>query len=453
MYDPRPVKIPNFVKVLLVVIPLTITAGFASCGMVTNVDANEIVVIQSPLSGDLSFHTTPGMKYRGFGKVTEYVKRSQFWFSEKHDQGKESDEAITVRFNDGGHAKISGSISWELPLDSASLTRLHQAYGSHKAIEQQLVRTVIEKSVYMTGPLMSSKESFADRRNDLLQYIEDQVQNGIYKTESIQVTQSDQMTGEKRTVNVVKLVMDGAKVIRTDPSPLALYGIKTFNPSINNIIYDAAVEQQIQAQQSATMQVQTAIAEAKKAEQAAITATKNGEARAATAKWEQEVIKAKEVTQAQQLLEVARLDAQKNLEFAKIIAQKDFEVAQKNAQQKLEVAKLEAKSAEQYKLSETLRGQGEAARRKAVMTADGALEQKIGAWVKVNEAYAAAIGAYQGNWVPSVQMSTGTPATGHQNGANALVDLLTAKTSMDMGLSFANLKVPQRTIQNANQQK
>lgn len=34
----------------------------------------------------------------------------------------------------------------------------------------------------MTGPLMSSKESYAEKRTNLIRFIEDQISNGVYKT-------------------------------------------------------------------------------------------------------------------------------------------------------------------------------------------------------------------------------------------------------------------------------
>ncbi len=82
------------------------------------------------------------------------------------------------------------------------------------------------------------------------------------------------------------------------------------NLSINSIDYDSSVEGQIKSQQSLTMQVQTAMANAKKAEQDAITTEQQGKADAAKAKWDQEVLKAKAVTAAQQQKEVAALNAQ-----------------------------------------------------------------------------------------------------------------------------------------------
>jgi regulator of protease activity HflC (stomatin/prohibitin superfamily) len=384
---------------------LIIVVLFVSANLFEYLDASELLVIQSPLSGHLTWYISPGVKWQGLGKVTKYRKRDQFWFSLKTDQGRKLDESLQVRFNDGAHAAISGSISWEMPFDEQNLTGLHIRYGAHVAIEQQLVRTVVEKAVYMTGPLMSSKESYAEKRNELLRLMEDQVQHGVYRTETVQERQPDPMTGQSRTVNVVRLVLDKeGQVLRQETSPLQDFGIKTFNLSINEIKYDPQVEQQIQLQQQALMQVQLAVARAKEAEQEAITVAKRGEAEAARAKWEQEVVKAKAVTE---------------------------------AQQKLEVAKLDAEAAEQFKRAETLRGEGEAARRRLVMDADGALEKKLQAYIEVSKLYATAMQNYKGSWVPSIVMGGGTGMQTAGSGAQELINLLTAKTAQELGLGMS----------------
>lgn len=371
-----------------------------------HLNADEILVIQSPISGTLTWSKSPGVKWQGFGKVTKYKKRSQFWFSAKSDQGSKMDESIKARFNDGGHAQISGSIAWEMPLDDEHLTQLHTKYGSHEAIQYQLVRTVVERSVYMTGPLMSSKESSAERRNDLLQYIEDQVQNGVFRTETTQERQTDQMTGQPKTVNVVKLIVQNGQIVRSDESPLKTFGIRTFNPSINEVKYDDKVGEQIQEQQRLSMDVQTAIANARKAEQAAITAEKDGQAKAATAKWEQEVVKAKEVTAAEMRKAVAKLDA----EAAQLTKQK-----------------------------ETLLGEGEAARRRLVMQADGALDKKLNVVLEINKYYADAIKNHAGPWVSSIVMgnTSGNVASAPGGAAIPMIELLTMKAARDLGLDLA----------------
>ncbi|MDD5650458.1 MAG: SPFH domain-containing protein [Candidatus Nanoarchaeia archaeon] len=364
-------------------------AIFMSFNVAENLDASKIMVVQSPIAGKLTWHTTPGIKAQFFGKVTKYDKRESYAFE------------IPVRFNDGGHGKMIGSIQYEMPIDNEHLTQLHVRFGSQKAIEMQLIQTIVNKSIYMTGPLMSSKESFAEKRNYLLSYVEDQIQNGVYKTLQKDVKTTDPLTGSEKTITVVEIAKDSSgQFLRQDHAVLQEFGIRTFNFAISSLPYDDAVEKQIQQQQKIAMDVQTAIASAKQAEQNAITVAKEGEANAAKAKWEQEVIKAQKVTE---------------------------------AEQQKEVAKLEKEAAEFEKQKLILQGEGEAAKKRAIMSADGALDKKLQAWIQVNGTYAEALKGNQ--LVPTIIM--GSDANKGGNGATALVDLLMAKTAKDLTLDMS----------------
>jgi regulator of protease activity HflC (stomatin/prohibitin superfamily) len=365
-----------------------IIAIFMSFNVVENLDASKVMVIQSPVAGKLAWHVSPGIKWQGFGKVTKYDKRESYSFE------------IPVRFNDGGHGKMIGSIQYEMPLGNEHLTQLHVRFGSQKAIETQLIQTIVNKSIYMTGPLMSSKESFAEKRNYLLSYVEDQIQNGVYKTFQKDIKTNDPLTGVEKTITIVEIAKDTTgQFMRQDKAVLQEFGIRTFNFAISSLPYDDAVEKQIQQQQKIAMDVQTAIASAKQAEQNAITVAKEGEANAARAKWEQEVIKAQKVTE---------------------------------AEQQKEVAKLEKEAAEFQKQKLILEGEGEAAKKRAIMSADGALDKKLQAWIQVNSTYAEALKGNQ--LVPSIIM--GSDANKGGNGATALIDLLMAKTAKDLSLDM-----------------
>ena len=381
--------------------------------VVENVNAKEIVVIQDPIDGELHWYVTAGVKWQGFGSVTAYPKRAIYDFkcSEYQEGTSESqcteggtDGRISIRFNDGGHGWVDGSIQYEMPLNDANLTELHVRFGSPESIQKQLIETVVNKSIYMTGPLMSSRESFADKRNDLLRYVEDQVEGGVYQTTARDVRVKDELSGADKTVKLVEIVNgQNGQPLRQEQAQLTKFGIKPFNFSIKRLPYDKEVEGQIKQQQEITMQVQTAIAESRQAEQRAITVEQQGKADAAKAKWDQEVIKAKFVTEAQQRLEVAELDR---------------------------------KAAVETKAKDILLGEGEARRRELVMSADNALEIKAKYWLEGQKVWAEAVKGYQGNWVPSVVMGGG------QNGATAsgaqdLVNLLTAKTARELGLDLS----------------
>jgi hypothetical protein len=299
-------------KVLAFGLGLLVIVFFLFSGkMVENVDNSEIVIIQSPFTGKVTVYTTPGPVMQSFGTATHYRKSHQFWFSKKNsEEGIDEDQSIKIRFNDGGHGQISGSVRWYMPTDEKAILKLHTDFGSQDAIEQQLVRQVVTKSIYMTGPLMSSKESSAEKRNDLLSFIEDQCINGVYRTRQEEVKIHDELMNTDKTVTVVKIMEQNNVPMRQEKSALMAYNVSLQGLALNAIDYDEEVEQQIKVQQQAYMQVQTAIANSKKAEQDAITTELQGKAAAAKAKWEQEVIKAQAITQAQQEKEVAALNAE-----------------------------------------------------------------------------------------------------------------------------------------------
>ncbi len=401
-----PFKLAGIVLVLAAIVYV-----LANC--ITSVDAGEIVVKQSAFDGSITVWTTPGPKWQAFGKITSYKRSTQYSFSKLTDQGSKTDQSILARFNDGGHGKISGTLQYDLPLDPASVIVLHKRFGSPEAIENKVVRTAVERAVYMTGPLMSSKESAAERRSDVLRYVEDQVKFGVYRTRTVEEKIVDPLSKSERTIKHVELIPDPKApngFQRQEPSTLDEVQIRAYGFNINSIEYDQEVEGQIKAQQQLAMDVQTAIAKAKVAEQRAITTEQEGKANAAKAEWDQKTITAQQVAKAEQ----------------------EKAVAVTNAEREKAVAELNRQAAEFKKQEQILLGEGESQRARLMMTANGFLEMKLAAWERVQTAYAAEMGKQQ--WVPSIVFG----ASGG-NGGNAAVDfmgILGAKAARDLGLDM-----------------
>lgn len=399
MREDEEVTTKQVVKVITIVASV-LFAIVLTFKLFANLDAHEIMVIQSPFSGNLATFTTPGVKWQGWGKITKYPRRKQYSFTREG----EDDYSKKIRFNDGGHASLYGATSWEMPLSREKIISAHQTFGSAEAIEQQAVAKMIDAAIYLSGPLMSSTESSGERRSELVQYINDQAQNGVYVTTVKEKDVIDPILGTQKVVAVTEITRDkNGDVKRQQGSMLFEFGIKLLPMSISELKYDTIVESQIKQRQEATTQVQISQANAKRAEQDAITAAKQGEADAAKAKWTQEVIKAKLVTEAQQKLEVQRLATQSSL---------------------------------LYEQEQTNIGNGDAARKRAVFNADGALEQKLKAWVEINKSYAESLGAQK--WVPEI-----TFGNSGQSGAsnyNDFVQMMTAKSAQDLGLNLGQKK-------------
>lgn len=77
-----------------------------------------------------------------------------------------------------------------------------------------------------------------------------------------------------------------------------------------------------------------------------------------------------------------------------------------------------------------------AAKKRLEMAANGALDQKLEAYVAIQKAYAEAISNYQGAWVPQIVTGNGgNSAAG--SGAQQMIDLLSIKTAKDLGIDMS----------------
>ena len=386
-------------------VALVIVAWVFSGTMIT-IQADEIVIKQDLVGGQLHVWDTPGPHAVLWGTVTRYKRSAQLCVSAKEDEGKKTDDSIKVRFNDGGHGNISGSLRYTLPTEQSKMVTLHQTYHSMEAIDHELVRQVVNKGVFMSGPLMSSRESYAEKRADLINYITDQIQFGVYRTEHDQVKTNDPLTGQEKVVDIVRPKQNDHfpnGIEREEESPIQRFGMRASNITINGIDYDPVVEAQIKQQQEAIMAVQQAIVNARKAEQDALTVEQQGKAAAAKAKWDQEVEKATAVTSAEKDKAVAVTQAEKDKDVAALA----LETAKLNAQQTVTSAKADADA------------------KKLAVQANNNLQERIDAYVKVMEAWATAYGNQR--QTPDIQLGGGGAG-----GTAAAMDFLAVKAARDL---------------------
>lgn len=318
-------------KILGIVIGVVAVVLIALSGMLfEDADKSKNYVCQMPMSGTYHVWTDGGLQWQGFGSVREYSKTSQIEFTEleKNDEGyvaSGENSAASTTFNDKGRGFIVGSFRVVLPTDEQNMMKIQKDFGSEKALINNLVRPTLYKVVTSCGPLMSSLESVSETRTDLIHYITDQLNNGVYKTRSRKVEAVNEITGETEARTQAEIITDNSApggYKRQENSPFSQYGITCGLVSITDIKYDKATQSQIDAQKQANLAVITAKTQATKAAQDAITIEEQGKAAAAKAKWEQEKLKAVAVTKAEQEKEVSRLAAEKaKFDKEKIIAQ------------------------------------------------------------------------------------------------------------------------------------
>ena len=311
----------SFRRIFAIIIAAVAVFGLASLGKIGEDVKNETIVVnQFPFTGNMEYWTTPGYHWQWFGKTTTYYKTSQLWFGSDNEDGKQMGNPIPVIFNDASDGMIYGSLRVKLPTETKYLERIQTDYNGMDRLMQDLVRPTVTKVIYASGPLMSAFESYAEKKNDLIEYVTDQLNNGVYKTTVKQVEVIDQFSGEKKSVKVASLIIDEdapGGYARSESSPFAYYGLEIGQVAVSKIGYSQKVMQQIAQQQEANMLVATSKSKSLAAQQETIRIAEEGKAAAEKAKWEQEKIKVVAVTKANQEYEVSRLEALKANEIAK----------------------------------------------------------------------------------------------------------------------------------------
>lgn len=304
--------------VILAIIAIAILSCYRSC--VEDVRNEEIVVNQVPFTGTMEVWSQPGMYNQAFGTTTHYYKTQQLWFGSEGNG-----EPIPVIFNDASDGQIYGSLRVKLPTDTEHMLRIQTDYNGMERLMNDLVRPTVTKVIYSSGTLMSAFESYAEKKNYLIECVTDQLNYGVYKTAVKETETVDALTGEVKKTKVAALIPDSTSAggyKRSEKSPFAYYGLEIGQVSVSRIAYSEKVNAQIAQQQEANMLVQTSKAKSAAAQQEAIRAEEEGKAAAAKARWEQEKLKATAVTQAEQEREVSRLAAEKaEFDKKKIIAQ------------------------------------------------------------------------------------------------------------------------------------
>ena len=305
-----------------------------------DVKNEQIVINQFPFTGRMEYWTSPGYKWQWFGKTTHYYKTNQVWFNNitSTDKGELTtygleNPAFPITYADKGKGFVLGSVRIELPKTEEHLNLIQEHYGSEERLMEELIKPTIGKVILACGPLMTSLESVAEKRNDLIAYATDQLNNGIYATTTRTVERLNSITNELEKIQQAEIIYDeNGNPKRNEESPFVKYGLKVSQLAIADLKYETATNNQIARQREADMDIISAKAEAAKAIQQTIKIEEEGKQRAAEAKWKQEAIKAAEVTKAEQAYEVARLQALEAKEIAKKIEQEGAAKAAANRQ-------------------------------------------------------------------------------------------------------------------------
>ena len=359
-------------------------------------------VVQWP-NGKTFVKMEPGMYVALFGTTTTYA--------DVITHELDGDYAVKVRYQDGGMGDVSGIVRVALPTDAATMLGLHKAVREENGLRNKLIYPEVKQALNLTAGLMTSEEAYAVKRNDYANWATDQIQNGRYKTilQKKTITMQD---GTKQTKEV-PIILEKEGIPQHQNSPIKGYGLNVVGFQLTGWDFEPATLEQIKEKRGAEMAIITARANADKAvwEQKEIAA--NGEKEVERVRYEQLRLK-----------EQATIQADREKEVAVINAERQKEV---NAEQLL-AAKIDVQTAKEQANAVKTRAEAEAYQKQVVLEADGALQQKLDAYVRVQGVWAA---AYSKRKVPQMVMG-GAGTTGGNSDTTQFQTMLNALIAKDL---------------------
>jgi regulator of protease activity HflC (stomatin/prohibitin superfamily) len=416
-------RMPHFKKVSVIVVvavALLVIGLFSSSIFETNT-AGYLQIKQAAVTGDLTCRLEPGMYGQFFGDIHTYKEASTFYFTADHEMGEARDQSLPTQFNDGAKARVSGSVRVLLPnTDCVSMTTIHRKFKSMDGVMLRLVLPAMRKALFASGPHMTAAESYAERRNEFATLVEDQLLYGIIATEKEPQVITDPITGEEKTIFLLRKIRcdneNGTTCVggfkREQKSAFHEFAISLTNFVIDDVVYPKPVLAQIETQRAARMNIITKEAEAKEAEARAKKADAEARAKIAETRATEEVAKTQKIVQAEAEKEQAILQAEKQRE----------------------VAKLQKEAAAFEKQKQILLGEGESARKRLVMQADGALKQKLEAWVEAQKVWAE---AYSKRNVPHTVFGGASGDGGHGDAdVQRFLQLMSVRAAKDLSLDM-----------------
>lgn len=312
---------------------------------------------------------------------------------------------INIRFNDATTAKVSGITQYVLPTGEKEMLEIHNTHRSPEALVKRRLAPYTQECLQSSGQLLSSEAHYSGGRAQMVQDYLDQLKNGAFLLRIDEKNVFDSIEKTNKKIYTVVTQVDKNNQIKRKFSSIKEYEISVGDAQITDVDYQEQVDNMLAKKIEASTKASVSKQELMTAQQNALTMEAQGKAKLVQIEYEQKQNQTKQVVAAQTQVELAKQDLEKQ------------GIALQGAKKEAEKIKILA-DADAYE-------------KQRAIQANGALEQKLDAYVEVQKAWAEA--AKSSNWVPTYMMGGGQGANGASN-VTGLVDVFMAKSLKDLSL-------------------
>ena len=398
----------------VVIYAIVAVVGLVLFAIINPISYNEAgyrtVVTQQ--SGHQFVQFEAGIYYSGFwAKEGEWPNQISVSYKEDKTKFELEDNNIDIgkvliRFNDATTAMVGGITQYILPASEKEMIEMHNTHKTPEALVRRRLAPYTQESLQSSAQLMSSEMHYGGGRAQMAQDYLDQLKNGVFLLSVKEVSVYDSISKESKRGYQTQIQRDPSGLAKRKFSSIKEYGITVADAQITDVDYESKVDEMLAKKIDAATRSSISKQELMTAQQQALTAKAKGEQALVEIQYKQMQDQTKQVVAAQTLVELAKKDLEKQT------------VA-------VQAANMEAKKIK-------VLADADAYEKRTAIQANGALEQKIAAYVTVQKYWADAFKAYTGNIVPLWQSGGGNSSNGFQN----QLDFINLKAMKDLSLDL-----------------
>ena len=343
-----------------------------------------------------------------------------------------------VRLADNWVGDVTQTTRFAIPQDSEQFLNMARKFRSPERLINTTLRPAVTASLDSVANMFTMEEYYAGgKRDQFKSEYKDGVEKGRARVRQISLNEAGinvnrvassnsevtQDTSEVGDTEVRKVIME--KITDSDGNVLRVshdyieHGIVVSSAILENLDPDDAFEQQIQARKEAASRRIVAREQRLEQEEQRLLAIQEGETNIAKRQAAAKVEQIQKTTDAETLKKLALIEAERMREEA--------EIAKQTAALQLDKARIDAEAVQ-------VSADAEAYAKEAILMADGALQQKLDAWIAAQKFWADAASKIN---VPATVIAGGD-GSGNAGSALGTVDtfmqMLMVKTAKDLQL-------------------
>ena len=437
-FSPENEILTKKLKTVAITILASISGLLFITGSISYNDSGKCTHVQTIFGSEARTCDT-GWYFSGWGRTTEYphyITVANATDEESSLFGSAINKPYSVRMSDNWNGDITQNTRFAIPQDEVQFMNMHHTFRSPERLIQTTLKPAVTSSLDSVANLFSMEEYYAGGKRDQFKTeYKDAVEKGRAEVKQVVVdglsleyevkVQANDLTDDTATTNnraarkiIMEKVTDAKGIVVREEHDYAKYGITVSSAIVENLDPDDKFESQIQDRKLSASKRMVAQEQRKEQEEQRLLAIQTGQTQIAKRQADAQVEQIQKTTEAETAKKLIIIQAEQ--------AKAQATIQTETAKLQFDKAKIDAEA------TKTL-ADAEAYAKKAIITADGALEKKLEAYVQTQAAWANAVSQMK---VPQ-QIFGGTGST---NVAGSTVEqfmqLMTVKSAKDLTLDL-----------------